>query len=367
MVLNIISHIFAVVVTIILAFSPRIASFIGISPLPQKETGVVTIPAQSTPPSFLEAFGDTVRTQLQADERYQQARVVESTATSSPVSKTSIEAALVNIFCTARGETSIRTVTGSGVFIDTRGVILTNAHIAQFLLLAEEAGKTKTQCVIRQGSPAVSKYEADLLYVSPAWITKNAYQLSLQKPSGTGEQDFALLYVTGALGGSLPATFLSLTPSPQTDLFSSMKVRAAGYPAEMLTTDNTRAALVPIVASTSIRQLFTFGSGKIDLVAIAPSTVGKQGSSGGPLVAEDGSIVGLIVTRGNTQEEGAQSLRALTLGYIDRTLTEETGLDLARTLSGNITLRAKVFHETVAPYLRELLLDTSATSGDTSL
>lgn len=355
--LDVLDHVFAVIVTIFLAFSLSTAHFRAYTP--NYEEGVVTVTTihKQKPPSLFAAFSDRIRTQLRTDERYQQATVVEGIATSS-VSETSIEAALVNIFCTARAGNTVRTITGSGVFIDQRGIILTNAHIAQFFLLTEDATQTTTQCVVRQGSPTIAKYEVHLLYVSPAWITSNAHQLYTEKPSGTGEYDFALLYVTRALKEDMPEIFPSLVPAPRTYLFNQMKVRAAGYPAEMLTIDNIRAPLVPTVATTSVTKLFTFGSGEIDLVAIAPSTVGQQGSSGGPIVNEDGTIVGLIVTRGNTLEEGTRSLRALTLSYINRTLTEETGLDLTRTLAGNITLRAEVFYETVAPYFRALLLDT---------
>lgn len=354
--LGIASHFFSLVLTIVLAVSPNTRDFVAYIRGHNSENPQTVPEQESKTDSLFETFSDIVRRQLRADERYQQAAVLGAIETFSPSSKTSVEAALVNIFCTATGENSTRTVTGSGVFIDPRGVILTNAHIAQFLLLTEETARARTQCVVRQGSPAVAKYEAGVLYVSPAWVTKHAGELSLSKPSGTGEEDFALLYVAQALDGSAPDTFPSLVPAPHADLFSTMEVRAAGYPAEILATDTVDAPLVSGVATTSITQLFTFDDGTVDLVAIAPSAVGHQGSSGGPIVNEESSVVGLIVTRGNTLEEGLGSLRALTLSYIDRTLREETGLDLAHTASGNIALRAEVFHDTIAPFLRVLLL-----------
>ncbi len=352
---TILRYVFSAIVTVVLAFSPNIAHFIAYTPV---HSTTPVIEQTSVAPSLFEGIADIIRTRLHTDGRYQQASVIEAIATSSPISETPIEAALVNIFCTTREENTLRTITGSGVFIDKHGVILTNAHIAQLLLIGP-TDKTQTHCVVRQGSPATAKYEAGLLYVSPAWIIHNASQISADKPSGTGENDFALLYVTRAMEGDLPATFPSLLPNPTAPLASPLEVRAAGYPAEMLTIENTGKPLVPTIATTSIAQLFTFGSGEIDLVAIAPSTVGEQGSSGGPIVNEDGSLIGLIVTRGNTRKEGAQSLRALTIAYIDRTLREETGLDLAHTLAGDIPHRAKAFHETVAPYLQKLLLNAS--------
>lgn len=353
--------IFSAIVAVSLALSSLVPHLLDYIPgLKDHGATVIVTPDQpsSVSPLF-DAFTDAIRTRLRTDERYQQAAVAgafETTPSETP-NTVPIEAALVNIFCTARIQTALRTITGSGVFIDAQGVILTNAHIAQFLLLAGEDAQT-TKCIIRQGSPALSKYEVGLLYISPAWITKNAQQFSADQPSGTGEYDFALLYVTKALERDLPESFPALVPASTTAMFSSMAVRAAGYPAEILKEENVRAPLVPLVATSSITRLFTFGSGEIDLVAIAPSTIGQQGSSGGPIVSEEGKVVGIIATRGNTTQEGIQSLRALTLSYIDRTLKDETGLDLAHTLAGDIPLRALVFHDTLAPYLRTILLET---------
>lgn len=358
--LDIAGHLFSAMLVAILAFSPTLAGLIAsLSRNESAETTVTVIPPEKHPVSnTFDAFDDLIRTRLHGDERYQQASATGALSAAPTVSETArIEDALVNIFCTAQSAVHVRTITGSGVFIDARGIILTNAHIAQFLLLAEEDAQT-TQCIIRQGSPALSKYEVALLYISPAWITKNARQLSADQPSGTGEYDFALLYVTEAIEGDLPKSFPALVPAPATAVFNAMAVRAAGYPAETLTERNTRAPLVPFVATSNITRLFTFGSGEIDLVAIAPSTIGQQGSSGGPVVSEEGKVVGIIATRGNITQEGTRSLRALTLSYIDRMLKDETGLDLAHTLAGDVSLRALVFHDTLAPYLRTILLET---------
>ena len=40
--------------------------------------------------------------------------------------------AIVNIFCTTKSGGSFKPITGSGVVIDKRGIILTNAHVAQY-------------------------------------------------------------------------------------------------------------------------------------------------------------------------------------------------------------------------------------------
>ncbi len=298
-------------------------------------------------------FG-AVSAALRANIDYQQAAVIDATA-SVPTAK-SVEEALVNVFCTTELKNAVRTTTGSGVFIDSKGVILTNAHVAQFLLLADEASATAPRCVIRQGSPAEARYEASLLFISPSWIEANAYQLYAEKPSGTGEHDFALLFVDKSANGEpLPEHFPALAPlSERNYRYYAAEVVAAGYPVVQAAPYGD-TSLTPLTDSTSITHLFTFNSGDVDIFSIGPSDVGEQGSSGGPVVNDAGEVVGLIVTRGNSADEGDQSLRALSISYIRRALEEETGLGLAETLSGDLPRRAHAFRDTLLPYLRSLL------------
>src|SRR3989338_5130017 len=51
--------------------------------------------------------------------------------------------ATVNLYCRIRAGRKQYISTGSGVFISERGIILTNAHVAQFFLL-EQKGKKVT-------------------------------------------------------------------------------------------------------------------------------------------------------------------------------------------------------------------------------
>jgi S1-C subfamily serine protease len=289
---------------------------------------------------------------LLENSEYQRAVVVDGVLTTNrPASPLQ---ALVNIFCQHTTDTYVRSTTGSGYFIHPNGVILTNAHVAQFLLLDGINGG-ESSCIIRTGSPATATYEIDLLYISPAWIQENAKLLSVAMPEGTGERDYALLYVTGHVDKDpLPAFFPALPAD--TNLLSvqavSRPVRAAGYPAAAVTQEGARAELKGIEVGTRITEIMTFGSGYADLFTIAGTPIGEQGSSGGPVVNESGAAIGLISTRGDDTLFGTGSLRAISLSYVDRTIKEETGYGLAENVTGNLPYRARIFRETLVPFLQ---------------
>lgn len=282
---------------------------------------------------------------------YQEAAVISTTqASRTEGSEATIEDALVNIICTYKAGNETRTTTGSGAFIDAQGVILTNAHVAQFLLLP---GAT---CRIRQGSPARDRYEANLLYLSPLWVGAHAGEIDTPNPSMTGEHDYALLFVTEAVAGELPDTFPSLRfDAALQDADNLRELRAAGYPGTTFGIGGPSTSLTSAVSSTTLVRRFTFGSGAFDLIGLRGSSVGEYGSSGGPVVNGQGVMVGLIVTLSNPERDGERSLRALTLSYIDAAIKAEAGFDLKTMLKGDIGNRAAIFKDALAPALTQIL------------
>lgn len=285
---------------------------------------------------------------------YQKAAVVESIDPATAPA-TALEA-LVNIYCTYTTDSYTKTTTGTGFFIDTDGIILTNAHVAQFLLLEGLVGEA--QCIIRAGNPATPSYEAELLYISPAWIQEHAKLINDQTPKGTGERDYALLYITSALDSKpMPASFQALPFD--TDLLTldivDTEVFATGYPAELALAETFNAPLIPKQATTTIAELMTFGSNYVDLFTIRGTQIGEHGSSGGPVVDTRGQAIGIISTKGDDGSFGAGSLRAISLAYIDRSIQQETGLSLLQNLTGNLPYRAKIFKETIVPFLQDAL------------
>jgi hypothetical protein len=288
---------------------------------------------------------------------YQQAALVGATGLSGGTTNDPINA-LVNIFCTFTTSEYIRTTTGTGFFIDPDGVIITNAHVAQFLLLEETNELGDATCTVRAGDPATPKYQAELLYLPPAWVQDNANVMHEDKPLGTGERDYALLYISESVDNSpLPALFPAL--SFNSDLLpvsiKNKAVLAAGYPAGSLYTDGPSAELTPLKASSSISELYTFGSNYADVFSIRGSVVGAEGASGGPVLNDNNEVIGVIVTRGDDTIDGEGSLRAITLSHIDRTIQEETGFSLEQNLGGNLPYRSQVFSDTLLPFLLAIL------------
>lgn len=326
----------------------------GTNPTEQKTSNTSTLTAL---PSEYQSNARIPRILLES-ATYQQAAVGSSQSTPFATTKDPIEA-IVNIYCTSITTKQIRTTTGTGFFVHPSGVIMTNAHVAQFLLLENTGAFGDTSCIIRSGNPATPRYHAELLYIPPAWVKTNAALIDDKAPSGTGERDYALLYITGGMDDEpLPATFpaLALATGLLPRTVTNDPVIAAGYPAGALLRDGGETDLLPRQASTSISELYTFTSDYADVLGLRGSSMGEQGASGGPIVNTDGAVIGMIATRGNDTRDGAGSLRAITISHINRTITEETGFSLENNISGDIPVRANAFTTTMSPFLMQLLV-----------
>lgn len=267
-------------------------------------------------------------------------------------------AALVNILCTTASGGYLAPISGSGVVVDSRGVILTNAHVGQFFLLRDYGVKDNVQCVVRTGSPATPKYTAELLYLPPTWIEANASQLVASQAHGTGEYDYAFLRITGTTNpqGTLPASFPTVPMSTSYPAIGDEMLLAA-YPAGFLGGESITKALYASSALAYTTQLFSFDDNtkKVDLFSIGGTVLSQAGSSGGVAMRMDGTLAGIIATAtiGNSTE--TRDLRALSLSHIDLTLHTFGQGGINGLLAGDLAAKSATFDTTTAPSERATL------------
>lgn len=229
--------------------------------------------------------------------------------------------ALVNIICYVPAGSGLHSMSASGVFVDPKGIILTNAHVAQYFLLADRS----VSCTIRSGSPAIDRYNAELIFISPTWIQSNTTVLTETLPNGTGEYDFAFLAVSkSATRNPLPVLFpyIPLATTPPT---AGTPIVIASYGAQFLETSQVQSSLFPTIVFGSVKDVFTFGTNTIDVLALGGSAAAQEGSSGGGVADAFGNLVGTITTSTVLGSTDTRSLGAITSSYIRAEYANETG------------------------------------------
>lgn len=270
-----------------------------------------------------------------------------------------VRKAVVNILCTTKNGGSFNSISGSGVVIDKKGIVLTNAHVAQYFLLKDYLVEDFIQCVLRTGSPAKSQYLATPIFISPSWIKENASNIIEQTHLGTGENDYALLFITGRTDQSavLPDTFSFIPPLYDTESVAvGEEVLLAAYPAGFLGGITIAKDLYITSTITKIMDVFTFKDNTIDLFSIGGSVVAQQGSSGGAVVDGFSKLIGIIVTSSVAEITSDRDLRAITIGHINRSLLKDAGFNLKTLLESDISAKVQEFNKNTSPVLTQLLI-----------
>lgn len=254
-------------------------------------------------------------------------------------SASTLRNALVNIICYVSPGSGFHSISGSGVIIDPKGIILTNAHIAQYFLLADRSAA----CTIRTGNPARNAYNAALIYISPAWLQANTSVLTDAAPSGTGEYDFAFLAITKSITTDvLPSVFPSL-PLAINPPVAGTPIIIASYGAQFLEASQIQSSLFPTVVFGLVKDVFTFKTNTIDVLALGGSAAAQEGSSGGGVADARGTLVGTITTSTTQGATDTRSLSAITASYIRSEYASEMGSALDLLLSQPITTSVAEF------------------------
>jgi len=236
-----------------------------------------------------------------------------------------LRSALVNIICYApAGNSSLHSISGSGILIDSKGIILTNAHIAQYFLLEDRS----VSCTIRSGSPATDAYKAQLIYISPAWIHANSSVLSQSQPIGTGEYDFALLAVTKSASYSALPTVFPFIPLAETPPAKGTPIVIASFGAQFLESSQIQSSLFPTIVFGSVKEVYTFATNTIDVLSLGGSAAAQEGSSGGGVADASGQLIATITTSTVEGATDTRSLGSITASYIRSEYSRETGNSL---------------------------------------
>ncbi|MBI5456522.1 trypsin-like peptidase domain-containing protein [Candidatus Kaiserbacteria bacterium] len=252
-------------------------------------------------------------------------------------------AALVNILCEASGD-AVKSISGSGTIIDSRGIVATNAHVAQYVLLAKHSN-IDISCKIRTGSPARDAWGAEILFFPSLWIDAHAKDIVHTRPKGTGEHDYALLRIVPLENGSaLPLSFPYLEPDTRETIgFTGDSILIAAYPAEFGDSAATRNNLNVSTVFSNIKQMLTFSETSVDMISLGGTAVAQSGSSGGTVLNIWGRALGIIATTSEGETTAARDLRAITYAHIDRSIRTHTGKGLEDLLDKDPASQASIF------------------------
>lgn len=268
--------------------------------------------------------------------------------------RTQAQNAVVNILCEPEAGGTMA-VSGTGVIIDPRGVILTNAHVAQYVLLSSR-DEVNLLCKIRSGSPAKDSWNVELLYIPPEWVSEHAADIVKTNPSGTGEHDYALLLATPDVKSTDSLPFLPLETSISPDIVG-VTVALAAYPAEFSGIHATAQFLLSSSTLTPVKNVLTFNENTVDVLSFGAVVLAQGGSSGGAAVNEKGNLVAIISTTSNREFIAERDLRGITLSYINRALSKSYGTSLAGFLAGDVAAQGEYFRTNRAPALAQTIIE----------
>lgn len=238
---------------------------------------------------------------------------------------TNIERGLVNIFCSQKIGTFRKVVTGSGMLLKS-GLVLTNAHVAAYPLVADS--NSAITCLARTGSPAIATHGVKVLFISPEWVQKQGPRIA-SAYTETGENDYALLKITPLVGGSYNSSTqnTALIPLRIQEIVPGIgsPIKVAAYPANVLGNKGVDAALYSQTEQLTIRDLITFNGAQgtpsnTDVIETSPNNIGQQGSSGGIVADQNNNIIGLISTIVGSETSSGTLIHGVTIAGINKSL-----------------------------------------------
>lgn len=173
-----------------------------------------------------------------------------------------------------------------------------------------------------------------MIYIPPAWVLAHAADIQQTQPISTGEHDYAFLQIDAPS----PVPYVSLDTTG-VDIVPGTPISASAYPAELLTPSQVSQELYAITTTGTIGQRYSFGTSTADVFSIGETFLAQSGSSGGMVLDQYGSLIGIITTISDAQNVPREA-RALSLVYIDRDLNKNLGFGIANLIAQAATTRA---------------------------
>ncbi len=227
------------------------------------------------------------------------------------------EDAVFNIFCSQKLGKLRKTITGSSVLINSDGTLLTNAHVAQFPLVAET--DNSVVCIARSGLKAEKTYGVKAVFISPDWSKKNAPYINNGGTTQTGENDYAFLRLVTT--DNLDITPVSISFN---DASIGSDISLISYPADILA-KNINATLTRQKESLQLLSYYSFntpGSGDDDALQTSNSQLAQHGSSGGLIIDSRENLIGIVsIITASPTDASKMQIRAITPNHINRAIS----------------------------------------------
>jgi len=305
-------------------FSPvevKIPSTLSEEKIPQKQTPLPSTPTPSTTHKPTPTPQVTVQTPPSKPNVQVAPKPAELPKNQNVTAEQKIKSAVGNIFCTIIEAGRVRKITGSAVAISNNGVMLTNAHVAEYIMLENTKAMSNISCFVRTGSPAARAYKASVIYLPSEWVSANKDNMKYAALSGTGENDYALIVLNEKVTGST-APDLSFIEGNAQEVSVGSDILLAGYPAfggNII--DN---ALYSVVEKSQVKDIWRLNRSNSDLMGTAPTILAAHGSSGGAAASPQGKLLGIIVATTADTYTGKPNLRLISFNYISKDIESKT-------------------------------------------
>jgi S1-C subfamily serine protease len=280
---------------------------------PTIPTTTTPTPAQTTPATTPVAPA-TPKPAATSTKPLQLSDIIPTAPKSTP------ESAVVRISCVKESGKSMELQSGSGVFVSSKGYILTNSHVAFPI------SEGTYDCIVTEASNPSVGYEPEVVYISKAWTDDFAAEMRRGVlPAHTGENDIAILRAKRSINPAipLPKSFPHIKTSSAEPSVGD-RIKTWGYPAARTGSLIDDLANPIVSGSAKIAALYSFASGGIDVIETTKTATARQGSSGGAILSSNGELVGL--TAAVLERNGDSVITGLTMSYIRSHLTSD-GVD----------------------------------------